>query len=88
MFQPGVFLCDERSGYKPMGSGPKQDGPESWNKTRIAEWYLIGVQLLIELFNPGAMSYMPPTDWLPPGMQLPAAVAANKGSVVHHDTFL
>ena len=98
MFQPGVFLCDERSGYKPMGSGLKQDGPESWNKTRIAEGYLMVVahvywkvlctcvQLLIELFNPGAMSYMPPTDWLPPGMQLPAAVAANKGSVVHHNT--
>lgn len=43
MFQPGVFLCDERSGYKPMGSGLKQDGPESWNKTRIAEWYLMVV---------------------------------------------
>jgi len=44
MFQPGVFLCDERSGYKPMG----------------------------------AMSYMPPTDWLPPGMQLPAAFQASQ----------
>jgi len=26
-----------------MGSGLKQDGPESWNKTRIAEGYLMVV---------------------------------------------
>lgn len=45
MFQPGVFLCDERSGYKPMMGG---------------------------------MPYMPPTDWLPPGMSLPAGFQASQ----------